>query len=179
MVRQAGGAIEVESEPCAGTLFRIFLPVVDGPLASLRTVSREAVAPVGSETVLLAEDEEGVRKIARGILELHGYEVLAAENGSAAAQIATERSGDIALLLTDVVLPDFGGRALAERVRARHPDVRVLYMSGYTDDAVTRAGVEAERDAFVQKPFSPLVLARRVREVLDGPGAPAPGSPGA
>jgi PAS domain S-box-containing protein len=166
-VRQAGGAIEVESEPDAGTLFRIFLPIVEGPLTNPR-MSGGDVTPSGSETVLVAEDEDGVRKIVKGILELHGFKVLVAESGSAAARIAAESSEEIDLLLTDVVLPDFGGRALADQVRARRPGIRVLYMSGYTDDAVIRAGVEAARDAFIQKPFSPLLLGRRVRDLLDG-----------
>ena len=166
IVRQAGGAITVESEPGRGTTFRILLPVVTealtGPKSGVITV-----APRGTETVLVAEDENRVRDVAVSMLEMQGYTVLAAESGAEALRVASEHPGPIHVLLTDVVMPDLGGRALAEAVRGRWPGIRVLYMSGYTDDAVIRSGVEAARDWFIQKPFTPLSLARRVRELLD------------
>jgi DNA-binding response OmpR family regulator len=140
-----------------------------GPKSAVITV-----APRGTETVLIAEDEDGVRNVASSILEIQGYTVLLAETGAETVRIMSEHPGPIHLLLTDVVMPDFGGRALAEVVRGLRPGLRVMYMSGYTDDAVVRSGVESSRDCFIQKPFTPLTLARRVREVLDGsPDAPA------
>jgi PAS domain S-box-containing protein len=166
IVRQAGGTIAVESEPGAGTTFHIVLPAVrDLPTAPKSSIM--TVAPRGAETVLIAEDEDGVRHVAKAILEIQGYTVLAAETGDAAARVSAEHTGRIDLLLTDVVMPGMGGRALAEAVRGQRPGTRILYMSGYTDDAVIRSGVEASRDWFIQKPFTPLSLARRVREVLD------------
>lgn len=168
IVQQAGGTIKVESEPLRGTTFRILLPVVKematGPKSVVITV-----APRGTETVLIAEDEEGVRNIADTILQLQGYTVLVAASGAEAVSIASKHPRPIHLLLTDVVMPDFGGRTLASEVRKLQNGVRVLYMSGYTDDAVIRSGVESSKDSFIQKPFTPLTLARRVREVLDTP----------
>jgi len=166
IVRQANGAIVVESAPGAGTTFRILLPAVEEvPTEPKSAIS--TVAPRGTETVLVAEDEDGVRNVASAALEIQGYKVLLAETGADALRVASEHAGPIHLLLTDVVMPDLGGRALAELVRGRWPGIRVLYMSGYTDDAVIRSGVQAARDWFIQKPFTPLALARRVREVLD------------
>jgi two-component system cell cycle sensor histidine kinase/response regulator CckA len=174
IVRQAGGAITVESEPRRGTTFRILLPVVKeaatGPKSAVITV-----APRGTETVLIAEDEDGVRDVAAAMLAMQGYQVLVAETGADAVRIASDHPDPIHVLLTDVVMPDLGGRALAEAVRSLRPGIRVLYMSGYTDDAVIRSGVEAARDRFIQKPFTPLSLARRVREVLDAPRGGADG----
>jgi two-component system, cell cycle sensor histidine kinase and response regulator CckA len=166
IVRQAGGTIMVESEPGRGTTFRIFLPVVLEQAATLKSAVIND-APRGTETVVIAEDESEVRNIASMILKIQGYEVLVAGTGAEAIEVVAGHPSPIHLLLTDVVMPDLGGRALAETVRSRRPEVAVLYMSGYTDDDVIRSGVEAARDWFIQKPFTPLSLARRVREVLD------------
>ncbi len=166
IVAQAGGTIVVESEPGVGTTFRIMLPVVREQPAGPKSAVIN-VAPRGTETILIAEDEGTVRDVARVMLEIQGYKVLVAETGAEALRIASEYPDPIHLLLTDVVMPDFGGRAVAEGVRGQRPEVRVLYMSGYTDDAVIRSGVEAAQDWFIQKPFTPLSLARRVRDVLD------------
>jgi len=169
IVRQAGGVISVESEPGAGTTFRILMPIVANQSAVPKSTVLD-VAPRGTETVLIAEDEVGVRDVAAAMLRMQGYKVLVAETGAEAMRIASERVEPIHLLLTDVIMPDLGGRALAAAVRVQRPGVRVMYMSGYTDDAIIRSGIEASRDWFIQKPFTPLSLARRVRELLDAPG---------
>jgi CheY-like chemotaxis protein len=168
IVKQAGGHITVDSRVGVGSTFTILLPAV--PLAAVPAEGGEVrVAPRGSDTILLAEDEEGVRRLARMVLQMQGYAVLEAGTGADALSAAGAHPGPIHLLLTDVVMPDLGGRDLAEAVRARRAGVKVLYMSGYTDDAVVRHGVSEASDAFLQKPFTPLGLARKVRAVLDEP----------
>lgn len=171
IVSQAGGTISVESEVGRGTCFRILLPAVQES-AHVESIGLTHVAPRGTETILLAEDEDGVRQLARLALEMLGYTVLEAGSGDAAVRTANSHHGPIHLLVTDVVMPDFGGRELVDTIRATQPVVSVLYMSGYTDDAVVRHGIEASTDAFLQKPFTPLSLARKVREVLDAASWP-------
>jgi CheY-like chemotaxis protein len=166
IIKQAGGDITVESRTGRGTTFVILLPAV-AEVASPVAPEVVQLAPRGSETLLVAEDEEGVRKAARGILEKQGYTVLEAGTGADAVQVAGDHPGPVHLLVTDVVMPDLGGRDLADAVRARRPGVKVLYMSGYTDDAVIRHGVSQATDAFLQKPFTALGLARKVRDVLE------------
>jgi PAS domain S-box-containing protein len=164
-VRQSGGRVDVYSELGIGTTFKILLPAVVGASAPLSRSVR--IAPTGAETVLLVEDEEGVRNFAKLALEAQGYTVLAASGGEEAQRVAAGHPGPIHILVTDVVMPRTSGREVAEALKARRPGLKVLYVSGYTDDAVVRHGIVEETDAFLQKPFTPLALARKVRSVLD------------
>jgi PAS domain S-box-containing protein len=166
IVKQHGGDIWVYSEPGKGTTFKIYLPQTASGAASADVDS--ASPPVcGSETVLLVEDEAGVRKLVRGILEQHGYSVLEAESGQQALDLEAGHEGPIDLLLTDVVMPEMSGRAVAEALTLARPEMKVLYLSGYTDHVVVDRGVLAAGARFLQKPFSPEALTRKIREVLD------------
>ncbi|MGH7295582.1 MAG: PAS domain S-box protein, partial [Polyangiaceae bacterium] len=168
IVEQAGGSIWVYSEPGTGTSFKIYLPRAEGQ-SKVTGAPVAAAPPRGSETVLLVEDEPGVRAVALGILRRQGYEVLVARGPGDALHIAEAHPGEIHLLLTDVVMPEMGGPELARRVTEKRPDTRVLCMSGYTDDSIVRHGVLEYRVAYLQKPFSPATLGRKVREVLEAP----------
>ena len=165
IVKQSGGWIWVYSEPGRGTTMKIYLPEVDG---SAEAVPLRVETPLtgGSETVLLTEDEAPVRKLARKVLEGLGYTVLEAPRGEDALSIAQAHPGPIHLVLTDVVMPEMGGADLASRVQELRPDTRVLFMSGYTDDTVVRHRVLESGTHFLQKPFTPASLARKVREAL-------------
>ncbi len=168
IIKQSGGFIWVYSEVGHGTTFKLYLPRVE-ELAE--RASQPAQAPAraarGTETVLVVEDEAPVRSVARQVLERHGYTVLEAPSAEAALDIVARYSGTIHLLLTDVVMPGLNGRELANRLAGLRPDAKVIFMSGYTDDAVTRHGVLEPGSAYVQKPFTPDAIARKVREVLD------------
>ncbi len=166
IVRQSGGQISVTSAPGAGTTFRIHLPRVDAPVEAARTTAPLAAPVAGTETILVAEDEQIVRALIRKVLEQAGYTVLLGDGGTEALQLAERHSGPIHLLVTDVVMPGMSGRELARRLLARRPDTKVLFLSGYADDAVERHGVLEPGTAFMQKPFTPGALATRVREVL-------------
>jgi PAS domain S-box-containing protein len=168
IVEQAGGHVAVSSELGLGTRFDVYLPRVKGGVADPAWTLRPLATRRGTETVLLTEDEEQVRVVARGILERHGYQVLEARSGEEALRLAEQHAGPIHLLLTDVVMPRMSGPALADQLRQTRPSVRVLCMSGYTDDATVRHGVFAAQLAYLQKPLTVETLTRKVREVLDG-----------
>src|SRR5438309_890380 len=168
IIKQSGGFIWVYSEVGHGTTFKLYLPRVEELAERAAAPAPARTRPArGTETVLVVEDEAPVRNVARQVLERHGYTVLEAPSAEAALDIATRYSGTIHLLLTDVVMPGLNGRELASRLVDLRPDARVIFMSGYTDDAVTRHGVLEPGSAYVQKPFTPDAIARRVREVLD------------
>ncbi len=169
IVKQSGGYIWIDSEKEKGTTISILFPQVDAGVASTGTGSR-ALPPLGGpETVMLVEDEDGVRRLVRGVLQSHGYNVLEATDASDALRIAQETESAIDLLLTDVVMPGMSGRELADRLLRDRPETRLLYMSGYTEDTILLHGVRTSGTAFLCKPFPPDLLLRRVREVLDCP----------
>jgi PAS domain S-box-containing protein len=175
IVKQSGGHIAVHSEPGVGTTFRIYLPAVEQAPEAEALVPAVEAAP-GSETVLLVEDQTAVRTMARKILQRKGYTVLEAENGEAAFRLWWQHREEVQLLLTDLTMPLMGGRELARRITEIRPDLRVLYMSGYTEEAAVQMGEmggggTGEGVSFLQKPFSPEDLACRVREMLDADSA--------
>ena len=176
IVKQSGGHVWVYSEVGRGTTFKIYLPRVEEASEPRAHAAPLAATPRGSETVLLVEDEEVVRKLARDILELNGYSVLAAADCREALSLCERHRGPIHLMLTDVVMPQMSGRELAERAAALRPAMRVLYMSGYTDDSIIHHGVRDAGVAFLEKPFTPDAMARKVREVLDNPREAARGA---
>ncbi len=166
VVSQAGGDIKVESEQGVGTSFRIYFPLVtEGQTESLFMPGD--TAPVGLETVLLVEDEPGVRALAEVVLRRLGYTVLVAENGTAALRLWEESRGSIDVLLTDVIMPRMSGSELAGRLREMNPGLKILFMSGYTDDMLSDQGILAGETQLIQKPFTAEALARKLRSVLD------------
>jgi CheY-like chemotaxis protein len=167
IVRQSGGYIWVYSEPGRGTTFKIYLPQVGEDNQSAQPAELRTDAPAGSETILLVEDEEAVRALAGKVLEDRGYKVLESTSPEHALLLARQRQEPIHLLLTDLVLPGISGRKVAECLASLQPSIKVLYMSGYTDDSVVRNSVMEANAAFLQKPFTAASMARKVREVLD------------
>jgi PAS domain S-box-containing protein len=169
IVKQSGGNIGVYSEEGIGTTFKIYLPRVVGQAKESKRRDSPDDFPRGTETILLVEDEEMVRSLTRQILEECGYTVLEAQNGVEAISLCEKQDCQIDLLMTDVVMPQMGGRELAERFARVYPWMKILFTSGYTDDAVVRHGVINAETNFIQKPFTPDRLAHKVRKVLDAP----------
>ena len=167
IVKQSGGNIWVYSEPDRGTTFKVYLPQLEGEIPEPENTAVEAAAPCGSETILLVEDEEVVRGLARQILEQAGYNVLDASGAEEAIRLGRECRDPIHLLLTDVVMPETSGKEIAQRLTSLRPTTRVLFMSGYTDDAIVHHGIIDSNVQFIQKPFTPVGLALKVREVMD------------
>jgi len=167
IVKHSGGFISVYSEVGHGTTFKIYIPRVEGS-APPRPGAAPASVARGTETVLIAEDQPAVRAVARQILARHGYTVLEAPSGEAALDLAARYSGTIHLLLTDVVMSGLSGPELARRLLPVRPEARVLFMSGYTGEAIVHHGLAAPGIHYIQKPFAPEALAAKVREVLDG-----------
>ena len=169
IVKQSQGQIFVDSEPECGTTFRIYLPAVNESASASRSHSDVKLPDRGDETILLVEDEPILRTLARHILEAKGYTILEAGHGEDALQLAEKHTAPLHLLVTDVVMPVMGGRELAERLGALRPGIKILYLSGYTDDAVVRQGILHAEAPFLQKPYTPTSLAQKVRTVLDQP----------
>jgi signal transduction histidine kinase len=167
VVKQSGGGIYVYSEPGRGSTFKIYLPACADEGAEVESDGADAEARRGSETIMVVEDDAGVRELVRLMLEANGYEVLAVEDAAEAMSVCTENPERVDLLLTDVVMPGMNGRMLAERLGEISPRMRVLFMSGYSDEAVHRHGQITDNAAFLEKPFTERALARQVREILD------------
>ena len=164
VVKQSGGSIYVYSEPGRGTTFKVYLPATAPAPEEAEAPAAEPAAALGSETIMLVEDDASVRTLVQVMLESKGYRVLVADGPHEAERLCTS---SVDLLLTDVIMPEVNGRSLAERLTTAAPAMRVLFMSGYSDDAVFRHGELSPDAAFIEKPFSDRALARKVREVLD------------
>jgi two-component system cell cycle sensor histidine kinase/response regulator CckA len=168
IIRQSGGAIRLASEKGKGTVARIYLPMAEAKTAAASEETAPADAPSGVETILLVEDETRVRKLILDVLRARGYNVLEATRGEEALRLAKTHGPSIDMALVDVVMPELSGPDLVKQIEPLCPKLRVLFMSGYTDEAILHHGIAETSVAFLQKPFLPDVLARRVREVLDG-----------
>jgi len=167
VVQQSGGSVWVYSEMGKGTTFKVYLPRVDAAVETVgKTVPRTTLR--GTETVLLVEDDDQVRAVAKGILRRSGYHVIEAHNAGEALLSSEQHAATIHLLVSDVVMPQMSGPELAKRLASVRPDMRVLCMSGYTDDSIVRHGVLEAHIAYLQKPITPEALTMQVREVLDG-----------
>jgi two-component system cell cycle sensor histidine kinase/response regulator CckA len=169
IVKQSSGSIWVYSERGHGTTFKVYLPRVDEQADRLPREERPAATVRGTETIVLVEDDRQVRELARSILTVYGYSVLVAENTQSVAPMCEQYAGRIHLLLTDVVMPEISSKELLRQVVVRQPDIKVLYMSGYTTNAIVHYGVLDTGTFFLQKPFTPTALVSKVREVLDKP----------
>jgi PAS domain S-box-containing protein len=166
IVSQSGGQIDVDTAPGHGTTFSIYLPIAGTQTDEVRSFSAPSHV-AGNETILLVEDSDPVRGLVCRTLEKAGYEVLAADSATAALRLASRHQGPIDLILTDVVLPRMPGPEIARRTLALRPEIRVLFMSGFTDDTLIQHGLEPENDVILEKPFTPSILLSRIRDVLD------------
>ncbi|MCZ7646031.1 MAG: ATP-binding protein [Planctomycetota bacterium] len=178
IVKQSSGHIWVYSVPGQGTVFKIYLPRARGEKVEAESSEEARLKSVaGAETIMVVEDEDEIRELLNQVLASHGYKVLLAENGLKALDLAAAHSGEIHLLLADVVMPKLSGRELADRFMLTRPGTRLLFMSGFTDDALANRGVLGEDAAFLEKPFSIDLLALKVRQVLDAGKPDAPQEP--
>jgi PAS domain S-box-containing protein len=168
IVKQCGGGIEVESEFAVGTTLRIYLPAADGAAIAVPEAPRPAEASVGAESILVVEDDERVRRMVVSALNRAGYRVVEAVDGTEAIRLLDRTGSNIDLVLSDVVMPGMSGREVAEHIRARHPGLRMLFTSGYTDDTVLLEGVLRADVPFLHKPFTPEELLEKIRQVLRG-----------
>jgi len=168
IVKQSGGWIWVYSEPKLGTTFKVYLPRVDEPVEPRRTENLNQQPEGGSETILLVEDQDHIRNLVADFLSVSGYQVLEASNGVEALRVVETQKGVIDLLVTDVVMPKMGGLELADRAAIHRPQMKVIYVSGFSEYGASFENVQQVHHFFLQKPFSMKVLGRRVREVLDG-----------
>jgi two-component system cell cycle sensor histidine kinase/response regulator CckA len=166
IVKQSGGSVEVYSEPGSGSSVKVYFPRVDQPVP-VEEEARKRQAPRGTETILLVEDDEMVRNLVRETLEREGYKVMGAADPLEAQRIAEGYRGKMQLLITDVVMPRLNGKELAKALVERRPELKVLYMSGYTDSAIVNSGILQKEVAFLQKPFTPAALTAKVRDVLE------------
>jgi CheY-like chemotaxis protein len=167
IVKQSGASISVVSAPSEGTRFTVYFPRSDG-YALAQSPEKDSGTPLsGTETILLVEDDRGVRNLVERVLNSRGYRVLSAEHGVDALQLASTQNGAIDLVLTDIVMPTMSGREMVDALRLRQPGVRVIYMSGYTDDEILRRGLHDPTMSFIQKPFTAEHLATLVRKILD------------
>jgi CheY-like chemotaxis protein len=171
IVKQSGGYIWVYSEPGQGTSMKVYLPRVEAPIEPISPPPQPSGSLRGSETILIVEDQDEVRKLTRRMLEARGYRVLVAASGADALRLsgAVQAAEQIDLLLTDVIMPGMSGREVALLLGPAHPHMRVLFVSGYTDESIVHEGILEPGIAFLQKPFTAEALARKVREVLDAP----------
>jgi PAS domain S-box-containing protein len=172
IVKQIGGEIWVYSEPAHGTTLKVYFPQAEGAEQTVRSPKTVSTSPRGSEAILVVEDEEAVRSLVRRVLESQGYAVMTAATAEEAAHLCEQHPGTINLMLTDVVMPGMSGRKLAQHLGFSRPEMKVLYMSGYTDNAIVHHGVLDVGTQFLQKPFTPDAILRKVREVLDSPHEP-------
>jgi len=167
IVKQSGGGISVASKPDAGTVFRLYFPRAAGYALAHAVETPHDPSLSGTETILLVEDEKSVRKLVERVLRSCGYQVLAAEDGSDALRVASDSDLAVDMVLTDIVMPEMSGRELVDALHTDRPTLRVLYMSGYTDDEIMRRGLNDPGISFIQKPFTAEKLAMQVRKVLD------------